>query len=94
MVNEQDILDFKAAVKQLLWQEELNAAGLCQALKYITGELSRSYDIMGAVLTLGEYWERLGPIGEFTQERRQFLILLDCLSVEDIADLVGRRYAE
>lgn len=94
MVNEQDILDFKAAVKQVLLQKELNAIGLCQALKRITGDSSSSYWIMGAVLTPTEYCGRLGPMDEFTQERRQFLIFLDCLSVEDIADFMEHDHAD
>lgn len=91
MVNEQYILDFKAAVKGLLKAERLNGRGLCSALGDAT--CYRSYGIMRAVLTADEYYGGLGESGTFTEERRQFLVWLDCLSVEDLLDFVENAHA-
>ena len=78
----ESILKFQKACKALKKRGHLErTGGLCYALDRLGSD--QAYEIMSTLLTGQQHFEGLGPSGEFTEDRKNFLDLLIIMSQED-----------
>lgn len=78
----ESILKFQKVCKALKKRGHLErTGGLCFALDRLGSD--QAYEIMSTLLTGQQHFEGLGPRGEFTEDRKNFLDLLIIMSPED-----------
>ena len=78
----ESILKFQKACKALKKRGHLErTGGLCFALAGLGSD--QAYEIMSTLLTGQQHFEGLGPSGELTEDRKNFLDLLIIMSPKD-----------